>query len=660
MKREPLPKDSIVTTAMIPEPVPVVSSGEEVSTSSETGDEKDEDDENVEGEDDTEFELLFLNGYEEVARDSMMSSDFDRAETILEKAIQERIGSSSDKSDFRKLQIQLAACYFFQHKWRLAEPLITGIARSNASLDRVICNLLHALALAHLADYSFDKSIAICKQALRGKRRLRRAFGVAHEAECNETLGLLATIYDTKGDHLRAEILRRTITADFSYKHPLNELEFIAKHPNLFQDIISGKATLKLGSSSAAEQKLTLGAKSSEKEIEDTVEEAIGILYNRSMAVKKPLQTLGAKLELAEKYNKDTDKEINVVAVPLYSTKELARPDSGYSSMPPSPISPDIAPKRSFTRKLTRFLSTGKIAPQSSTDASAAQPSPVSPTRLRLGKGFWSKNNTNILNRRLLSRRKRSCKCERCGKNETETLASSLWVGQWLRGTPATFNDPSPSLTTDESQLYPYDDFEPLMTSAIECGGHQVHEMMGMLPFQPIQIFDKVNWSGVARTPSVLEHSSNPRAAHLGSTLYQSEFMFVDPGATTVSRNDCESNIETLSPEHNEIIISENSTVVTPMVSAVSALSTACSSSKPNLSAISNYTGAKSKQVPPKIGDGKQMSNKDSTVSLSPAPGPATIMAKVLYDFSGENENELMVKMNDIVQIVERSTQGMH
>jgi len=57
-------------------------------------------------------------------------------------------------------------------------------------------------------------------------------------------------------------------------------------------------------------------------------------------------------------------------------------------------------------------------------------------------------------------------------------------------------------------------------------------------------------------------------------------------------------------------------------------------------------------------GDSEQDRNRDSAISISETSSPANIIAKVLYDFQGENNNELAVKKNEIIQIIKRSSQG--
>jgi hypothetical protein len=389
VKRKPLVQArNSAAAAMVPSPAPApaVSSEDGESNASEIGDDNDE------GDDDAEFELLFLNGLQEVAKDNMLSQDFAKAETILQKAIQRQVGSGSEDAGFEKLQIQLAICYFFQHKWRLAEPLVTRIAKSKAKLDGVVCNLLHALALAHLADYSFDKSITICKQALRGKRRLKRALGSIHATECNETLGLLATIYETKGDPIYAEVLRRTIPAEFSYEHPLNELEFIVKHPKLSQEVFGETISLDWKRPRTMGRKLTVIAELPNTKIAAPIEEKLEPLFKRCRENKRSMQTLRAKLDLYEKFDQDTAKEVAVISIPSSasdSSEEFSMTNSGSSGKASS--RPEIVPKRSFTRKIVRFFGAAQVAPRVSPDDSAMPPTtpPKEVVALEAVRGFY-------------------------------------------------------------------------------------------------------------------------------------------------------------------------------------------------------------------------------------------------------------------------------
>jgi hypothetical protein len=477
-RRKPLPHAPNPDDSVAPSLEPIVLSERVQSNVFDICDDNDEG--NDEGDDEAEFELLFMNGLEEVAKDSMLTQDFAKAETLLEKAIQRQAGSSSEGTDFKKLQIQLATCYFFQHKWRLAEPLISRIAKSKPNLDRVVCNLLHALALAHLADYNFDRSIAICKQALWGKKRLKRAFGAAHATEYNETLGLLATIYETKGDPMYAEVLRRTIPTRFAYEHPLNELEFIVKHPRLSQDVFGEKITLDRRQSHTIERRRTLIPELPTTDKPSRIEEKVETFYKCCREAKRPLRTLRAKLDSYERFEKDTQKEIVSLSIPSAasnSSEEFTLTNS-HNSTPTSSL-PEIATKRSFTMKIARFIDTVRGHPQvSSDDLTVPQTSETanvpSPLRRKPGKGLWSKNDTNIfaisIPRTRLFRRPRYEV-----QSEADTMDSWQRVHNWLRR--------STSEKAPITSAYSYTSVgsgKILWPHVPEMAGGQIYEMMGL------------------------------------------------------------------------------------------------------------------------------------------------------------------------------------
>jgi hypothetical protein len=481
-----------VAAAIVPPPAPAISSEEGESNVSEMGDDNDE------GDDEAEYELLLVNGLEEVAKESMLSQDFAKAETFLEKAIQRHAGSSSGDADFEKLQIQLAICYFFQRKWRLAEPLVTRIAKSKAKLDGVVCNLLHALALAHLADYNFDKSITVCKQALGGKRRLKRALGAAHATECNETLGLLATIYETKGDPMYAEVLRRRITAEFSYEHPLNELEFIVKHPKLSYEVFGEKITLDWTPPQAMGRKLTVIAELPNTRMAAPIEEKVEAFYKRCREGKRPLQTLRSKLDLCEKFNIDTEKEVVVISIPSSasnSSEEFSMTHSSNSGRTSS--SPKMAPKRSFTRKIVRFLGNAHITPKVSSDEWAMPPTAPPLLGRKLGKAFWPKSHANLFSINKSRTRLRKFRASDETQSDAGTMDNRRWVMSWLRSTPA--DAKAPTVTTDDTPTSPYDDDRPYLP---EMGEGQVHEMMGMYPCPALQdLSNNTRHISTRRTP---------------------------------------------------------------------------------------------------------------------------------------------------------------
>ena len=152
----------------------------------------------------------------------------------------------------------------------------------------------------------------MCKQALQGKRRLKRDFGDTSEKECNETLGLLATIHDMYGNRLDAESLCRKLSNGFSYYHPKNELEFIVSHPNLCTEVLGKKISLDwrrpqipaTNIGAVAELMADLPQKSFLSPIkeDDTLK--------NSKTSKKPMQTFHTKLNLSERLNTDSAKEV--------------------------------------------------------------------------------------------------------------------------------------------------------------------------------------------------------------------------------------------------------------------------------------------------------------------------------------------------------------
>ena len=379
-----------------PEPAPAVSSEEGQETESNMSEMADEHDE---GDDEAEFQSFLLSGLEEVAKDSMLNQEFAKAQSMLEEAIQRRTGSTSEDAEFKQLQIQLAICYFAQHKWQLAEPLIDSIAKSKANFDPVVCNLLHALAIANAAERRFEKAITVCKQALQGKRRLKRDFGDASEKECNETLGLLATIHDLHGNRLDAEALRRKLSNGFSYYHPENELEFIVNHPKLCAEVFGKKLALDWRRPQIPATNLgviaELIADLPSKTFLAPIKEEESSKKNKTP--KKPLQTFHTKLSLYERLNTDSAKEV------VSSSSTSASGNDEYLSTYWNRASggssrPGVSPKRSFTRRVVRFFGT---RPATSGDNWSTHPTPGteeihSPSRPKFGKGFWSKSDSQL------------------------------------------------------------------------------------------------------------------------------------------------------------------------------------------------------------------------------------------------------------------------
>jgi tetratricopeptide (TPR) repeat protein len=378
-----------------PEPIPVVSSEESQETESNMSEMADDHDE---GDDEAEFQSFLLSGLEEVAKDSMLNQEFAKAQSMLEEAIQRRTGSTSEDAEFKQLQIQLAMCYFLQHRWQLAEPLIDSIAKSKANFDPVVCNLLHALAIANAVEKRFEKAIKVCKQALQGKRRLKRDFGDTSEKECNETLGLLATIHDLHGNRLDAEALRRKLSNGFSYYHPENELEFIINHPKLCPQVFGKMIALDwrrpqipaTNHGVIAELIADLPSKTFLAPIKEDE------TYKNNKASKKPLQTFHTKLSLYERLNTDSAKE--VVGLSSASASDRDETLGAHWNDISSPSRPGMPTKRSFTRRVVRFFGTLHAT---SGDNQGPRPTQnaeeiYSQARPKFGKGFWSKSDGQI------------------------------------------------------------------------------------------------------------------------------------------------------------------------------------------------------------------------------------------------------------------------
>ncbi|SPO06351.1 uncharacterized protein DNG_09040 [Cephalotrichum gorgonifer] len=191
-----------------------------------------------EDEDELEFEQMFLEGLEDLARDSIRSGDFNQAIALLCQARNRHGLRSPDGSSSYRLDVQLALCYLFKGDQRQAEPTVLALAALPCP-DMVVCTMIHAVSLAHLKSYSFERALELCKQALHGKKKWFRSRGIDWRdmPEYAESLGLLATIFDMMGDYISAEIYRRHLPCGYVYKHPESRFEFISDHTNLLQTV---------------------------------------------------------------------------------------------------------------------------------------------------------------------------------------------------------------------------------------------------------------------------------------------------------------------------------------------------------------------------------------------------------------------------------------
>ncbi|KAI3396847.1 hypothetical protein diail_11619, partial [Diaporthe ilicicola] len=187
--------------------------------------------------DDAEFERLFLDGLEELAKDRIKERDFDKAIEFLQEAMKHKVSGKPDNEGVRKLQVQLALCYLLQRRREMAEPIITGLAKNKAATEAVVCNLLHSVALVHLSLYQFDKALNLCREALLAKKKLLKRDNIDTD-DYAQTQGLLVMIYEMRGDWMHAEVYQSQIPASFDYKHPRDEVEFVTSHPTLLATVL--------------------------------------------------------------------------------------------------------------------------------------------------------------------------------------------------------------------------------------------------------------------------------------------------------------------------------------------------------------------------------------------------------------------------------------
>jgi hypothetical protein len=68
-------------------------------------------------EEEAEFEKLFLDGLEDLARDNIRRKEFEKAVKLITQAIQRKDKAGFGKKDLRRLQLLLALCHFFRDDW---------------------------------------------------------------------------------------------------------------------------------------------------------------------------------------------------------------------------------------------------------------------------------------------------------------------------------------------------------------------------------------------------------------------------------------------------------------------------------------------------------------------------------------------------------------
>ncbi|PHH76430.1 hypothetical protein CDD80_1539 [Ophiocordyceps camponoti-rufipedis] len=196
------------------------------------------------------MQLPKMEVYEDLAWKCMMMRDFTGAIQFLEAAISE--SQQAHQAVSIETHTRLALCHLFNHDREKVLKLIVSLP-----LDIEVCNLMHALALAYLAECAFDQARAWGEKAFCTKRKLLGD----KDVETMESQWLLAKIYEISGDIISFLALKRSMPdgIEFEYSHPRDELAFIVKHTKLlpeelisFQDSVPDMAELDVGGHSNA------------------------------------------------------------------------------------------------------------------------------------------------------------------------------------------------------------------------------------------------------------------------------------------------------------------------------------------------------------------------------------------------------------------------
>ncbi|KAF6833045.1 hypothetical protein CPLU01_05841 [Colletotrichum plurivorum] len=166
--------------------------------------------------DDADLERDYRAGLLDLAIEGVRSLELEKAIPLLIEVLDD----AGPSTPVRDLRIQLAACYFLTQRWQMAETIVTELAANKADRDIIICELLHALAIAQLTHDKSDLALKTCQQALQGKKKLCKGQDDPMLlASYHNTLGLLHIICLTCGNSNRAEVFRRKIPVGFEYEH---------------------------------------------------------------------------------------------------------------------------------------------------------------------------------------------------------------------------------------------------------------------------------------------------------------------------------------------------------------------------------------------------------------------------------------------------------
>lgn len=366
---------AIVITPTVPEPPQAESDDEE--------------------DDEAEDEQEYFDGLEELAKDRIVNGNYTKAIDFLTQAMAREAGTKSTGNEFRELQIQLALCHFFQGDWKKAEPIVTSLSKL---LDVVTCNLLHALALFHLFEYSFDDALKTCRKSLAGKKKLLKnnqaGYGEYAESDYAETVALRATIHHMSGDPIHAEIYHRRLPHGFEYKHPTRAIDFILKHPLVL--------SIALGQHVPASSACALGLPGDAQGLSPTgptgsptVEFLSGELRRKVTVSASPLRT---RFAFFERYENDTSKFVVEGSSPCSpadpGTDEDADDESSPVGIPsegaPPLLEPEPASRPVLKRRVTRYF-TSRRPRQRATDEDAEAGVTTHPQTSVLPPSRWNK-----------------------------------------------------------------------------------------------------------------------------------------------------------------------------------------------------------------------------------------------------------------------------
>jgi hypothetical protein len=186
-----------------------------------------------EDEEDLELDLEIFQNAEELGRLSFAKRDYDKAEKFLNKAMTGVTGTSTDPAHFENLKLQLSICYCFQAKWQAAEAVLSTLGKKKRKADLPVFHLLHAVALAYMAEEHYDSAYSACKRSLQGKKK---AHGGKTNQDYIDSLCLLAAICEVRGEPIEAAAIRHSIPGDkLAAGFPLPH-EFIRSHKSIIDD----------------------------------------------------------------------------------------------------------------------------------------------------------------------------------------------------------------------------------------------------------------------------------------------------------------------------------------------------------------------------------------------------------------------------------------